>query len=71
MFGLAETFGLVEGKREVQFDLPLRLTPLPLLRWARELVQGTEAQGGEGVGYGNYSREIPNSAKIASSLVRI
>ena len=28
---LAENFGLAEPKREVQIDLPLRLTPLPLL----------------------------------------
>ena len=34
---LAENFGLAEPKREVQIDLPLRLTPLPLLRWLMAL----------------------------------
>ena len=31
LLSLVENFGLVEPKREVQLDLPLRLSPLPLL----------------------------------------
>ena len=38
---LVGNFGLVELSREVQIDLPLRRTPLPLLRcleWAFDLI---------------------------------
>ncbi len=44
MVSLAEDFGLEEAKREAQFDLPVRLTPLPLLRCAKS--RGEFAVGG-------------------------
>ena len=36
--GAVQDFGWYFYKREVQIDLPLRRTPLPLLRWSERLV---------------------------------